>query len=369
MQEKRFDSDSPKLTAEVLESKNKKHEYLRTGMSIPLKKLSRSANIEKVFGNELCDRLAELSKYDARKGVLDDHQKKNVDAIATMINETVNKHLETEIEFFSEYEFEKALVSGDPAGLVASTAESLSKWKSSLPTELIRAIEREQLKIAYQITQNNDRQYGTSQQALSAGEGGGEAGTEAAAALVAGAVAIIALLELGNLLGEWLSGPNLERHRYAMTGGLIIDTETYLKVPWRGFEIGNNNQHFTAQYKVEVAGGLLDELKVIFEMRFEGGGFDQLVYPIEAIAWDQEHGIFEPQLNPIGNLTRYHQKHECELQNTDFLVIGVGDGIVKYGGDGIMTGAGLIPQTTVVNMGYSYTLPSGESIWQYGVSF
>ena len=55
MQEKKFDTDSPKLAAEVLESKNKKHEYLRTGMSIPLKKLSQSANVEKVFGNELCD--------------------------------------------------------------------------------------------------------------------------------------------------------------------------------------------------------------------------------------------------------------------------------------------------------------------------
>jgi hypothetical protein len=333
-------------------------------MSIPLKRLSRSAKIEKVFGNELCDRLAELSKYDARKGVIDEHEKKNVDAIAALINETVNKHLETEIEFFSEYEFKKALVSGDPAGFVTSTAESLSKWKSSLPIELIRAIEREQLKIAYQIPEGDDSQYGTSQQALSEGESTGAAG-----AFIFPLPFIIGLLELGGILGEWLSGESLERHRYAMTGGLIINTETYLKVPWRGVEIGNNNQHFTAQYKVEVEATPLDELKVIFEMRFEGGGFDNLVYPIEAFSWDQEQGIYDVQLDPIGNLTRYHQKHECELQNTDFLVIAVGDGIVKYGGDGIMTGAGLIPQTTLVNMGYSYPLPPGESIWQYGVSF
>jgi hypothetical protein len=364
MQEKKFDPESPKLAAEVLESKNKKQEHLRTGMSIPLKKLSQSAKVEKVFGNELCARLAELSKYDARKGVLDEHEKKNVDAIAAMINETVNQRLETEIEFFSEYEFKKALASGDPAGFVASTAESLSKWKSSLPMEVIRAIGREQLKIAYQIPEGDDRQYGTSQQALSEGESVGAAG-----AFVAALPVLIGLLELGSLLGEWLSGPNLERHRYAMTGGLIVNTETYLKVPWRGFEIGHNNQHFTAQYKVEVEGGRLDELKVIFEMRFEGSNFDQLVYPIEAFSWNPEQGIYDVQLNPIGNLTRYHQKHECELQNTDFLVIAVGDGIVKYGGDGFMTGAGLIPQTTLVNMGYSYSLPPGESIWQYGVSF
>lgn len=364
MQEKKFDTESPKLAAEVLESKNKKQENLRTGMSIPLKRLSQSTKIEKIFGNELCDRLSELSKYDARKGVLNEHEKKNVDAIAAMINETINERLETEIEFFSEYEFKKALASGDPSGFVTSTAESLSKWKSSLSIELIRAIEREQLKIAYQIPEGDEGQYGTSQQALTEGESAGAAG-----AFVGSLIAIIGLLELGSLLGEWLSGPNLERHRYAMTGGLIINTETYLKVPWRGFEIGNNNQHFTAQYKVEVEGGFLDELNVIFEMRFEGGGFDRLVYPIEAIAWDQEQGIYEPQLDPIGNLTRYHQKHKFELQNTNFLVIGVGDGIVHYGGDGIMTGAGLIPQTTVVNMGYSYTLPPGESIWQYGVSF
>ncbi len=364
MQERKSDTESPELAAEVLESKSKKHEHLRTGISIPLKRLAQSAKIEKVFGNELCDRLAELSKYDARKGVLDEHEKKNVDAIAAIINETVNKRLETEIEFFSEYEFEKALVSGDPAGFVTSSAQSLSKWKSSLPIELIRAIEREQLKIAHQIHEGDDRQYGTSQQALSEGESAGAAG-----AFVGAWAVIVGLLELGRIIGEWLSGESLERHRYAMTGGLIIDTETYLKVPWRGVEIGNNNQHFTAQYKVEVAGGLLDELKVIFEMRFEGGGFDNLVYPIEAFAWDQEQGTYDPQLDPIGNVTRYHQKHECTLQNTDFLVIGVGDGVVNYGGDGIMTGAGLIPQTTLLNMGYSYPLPPGESIWQYGVSF
>jgi hypothetical protein len=332
-------------------------------MSIPLKRLSRSAKIEKVFGNELCDRLAELSKYDARKGVLDEHEKKNVDAIAALINETVNKHLETEIEFFSEYEFKKALVSGDPAGFVTSTAESLSKWKSSLPIELIRAIEFEQLKIAYQIPEGDDSQYGTSQQALSEGESTGAAG-----AFVGAFGVIISLFELARIIGEWLSGKTLEGHRYPMPGGLIVNTETYLRVPWRGFEIGNNNQHFTAQYKVEVQGGLLDELKVIFEMRFEGSGFDRLVYPIEAIAWDQEQGVYEPKLDPIGNLTRYHQKHECALQNTHFLVIAVGDGVVHYGGDGFMTGAGLIPQTTLVNMGYSYPLPPGESIWKYGPS-
>jgi hypothetical protein len=364
MQERKLDAERPELAAEVLESKSKKHEHLRTGISISLKKLSRSAKVEKVFGNELCDRLAELAKYDARKGVLDQHEKKNIDAIAALINETVNEHLETEIEFFSEYEFKKALISGDPAGFVTSIAESLSKWKSSLPIELIRAIEREQLKIDHQIPEGDDGQYGTSQQALTEEESAGAAG-----AFVGGVGAIIGLLELGSLLGEWLSGPSLERHRYAMTGGLIINTETYLRIPWRGFEIGNNNQHFTAQYKVEVEGGVLDELKVIFEMRFEGGGFDRLVYPIEAIAWDQEQGIYEPQLDPVGNLTRYHQKHECELQNTNFLVIAVGDGVVHYGGDGIMTGAGLIPQATLVNMGYSYPLPPGESIWQYGVSF
>ena len=363
MQEKKIDAESPQMAAAVLEGKSKMHEHLRTGMSIPLKRLSRSANIEKVFGNELCERLAELSKYDARKGVLDEHEKKNIDAIAALVNETVNKRLETEIEFFSEYEFKKALISGDPAGFVMSTAEALLKWKSSLPIELVRAIEREQLKAATQIPEGEDRQYGTSQQALTEAEGSG-----AAAAFVAGVGAIIGLLELGRVLGEWLSGETLERHRYAMTGGLIIVTETYLKVPWRGFEIGNNNQHFTAQYKVESEGGRLDELKVIFEMRFEGSGFDRLAYPIEAIACDLEQGIYEPALNPVGNLTRYHQKHECELHNTDFLVIGVGDGVVHYGGDGFMTGAGLIPQTTLVNMGYTYPLPAGESIWQYGLS-
>ena len=364
MQERKFDTESPELAAEVLEGKSKKHEYLRTGMSIPLKRLSRSAKIEKVFGNELCDRLAELSRYDARKGVLDEHEKKNVDAIAAIINETVNKRLETEIEFFSEYEFKKALVSGDPAGFVISTTESPSKWKSSLPIELVRAIEREQLKMAYQVPEGDDRLYGTSQQALTEEESAGAAG-----GFVGAWAVIIGLLELGRVIGEWLSGESLERHRYAMPGGLIVNTETYLKVPWRGFEIGNNNQHFTAQYKVEAEAGQLDELKVIFEMRFEGGGFDNLVYPIEAFTWDQEQGIYDVQLDPIGNLTRYHQKHECELQNIDFLVIAVGDGVVNYGGDGIMTGAGLIPQTTLANMGYSYPLPPGESIWQYGVSF
>ena len=62
MQERKLDTESPELAAELLESKSKKHEHLRTGMSIPLKRLSRSAKIEKVFGNELCDRLAELSR-------------------------------------------------------------------------------------------------------------------------------------------------------------------------------------------------------------------------------------------------------------------------------------------------------------------
>ena len=364
MQERKIDTERPGLAAEVLENKDKKHKHLRAGLSIPLKRLSQSSKVEKVFGNELCDRLAELSKYDARKGVLDEHEKKNVDAIAALINETMNQRLETEIEFFSEYEFTKALVSGDPAGFVASTAEALSKWKSSLPIELIRAIQREQLKIAYKIPEDDEGRYGTSQQALSEGESVGAAG-----AFVIALPVFVGLLELGSLIMEWLSGPNLEKHRYAMAGGLIINTETYLKVPWRGFEIGNNNQHFTAQYKVEVEGGQLDELKVIFEMRFEGGGFDSLVYPIEAFSWNPEQGIYDVPLAAVGNLTRYHQKHECELQNTDFLVLAVGDGIVKYGGDGIMTGAGLIPQTTLVNMGYSYTLPPGESIWQYGISF
>jgi hypothetical protein len=364
MQEKKFDTDSPKLAAEVLESKNKKQEYLRTGMSIPLKRLSQSANVEKVFGNELCARLAELSKYDARKGVLSENEKKNVDAIATMINETLNESLGTEIEFFSEYEFKKALVSGDPGGFVTSTAESLSKWKSSLPIEVIRAIELEQLKIACQKIKGDHGQYGTSQQALSEGES-----SEAAAAFVAPFAFLFAFLEVGNLIGQWLSGPNQERHRYAMTGGLIVNTETYLNVPWRGWELGNNNQHFTAQYYVEVQGGVLDELKVIFEMRFQGGGFDKLEYEMEANACDQQQGVFEPRLDPVGNLTLYHQKHQCELQNTNFLMIAVSDGVVRYGGDGIMTCAALIPHTTLVNMGYSYSLPPGESIWQYGISF
>ena len=364
MQERKLDTETPELAAEVIENKSKKHEQLRTGISISLKKLSRSEKVEKAFGNELSDRLAELAKYDARKGVLDEHEKKNVDAIAVLVNETVNKNLETEIEFFSEYEFKKALVSGDPAGFVTSVAESLSKWKSSLPIEITRAIEHEQLRMAYETPEDDDGRYGTSQQALTE-----EDGTGAAVGFVGGLFVIGGLLELGNIIGGWLSGPNLEKHRYAMTGGLIIETESYLNVPWRGFEFGNNNQHFTAQYKVEVAGGYLDELKVIFEMRFEGGGFDRLVYPIEAIAWNTDQGVFEPQLDPVGNQTRYHQKHELEIQNTDFLVIAVGDGVVHYGGDGIMTGAGLIPQTTLVNMGYTYPLPAGESIWQYGVSF
>lgn len=111
MQERKIDTERPGLAAEVLENKDKKHKHLRTGLSIPLKRLSQSSKVEKVFGNELCDRLAELSKYDARKGVLDEHEKKNVDAIAALVNETVNQRLETEIEFFSEYEFTKALVS------------------------------------------------------------------------------------------------------------------------------------------------------------------------------------------------------------------------------------------------------------------
>jgi parallel beta-helix repeat protein len=356
-----------------------------TGISIPLRELSQDVYIEKIFGNELSRRLASLSRFDPRTGTLPDRQRTNIHTIASIINETAKKQLNTNIEFVSGDGLEKAIMYGDPTTLVASTAQSLSQWKKTLSPDLIKAIERDQLESFYKMPITSS-QLGTSRETLITAGGEDrwweegekswwerEGWTTVAIALayVAGYFVIKGLFDFINLILDGLCGPNLEDHRYPMPGGIIIETQTYLKVPWRGVVWGKNNQHFDAQYIVSVAGGVVDELRVNFEMRFEGGGFDKLVYPIEPAVWTLESGnqrIDDIQLRPIVT-TRYHQAHECILKNVGFFVIHVINGIVYYGGDGCMTGAGLIPHVTAVKGGFSYTFPAGESVWKYGISF
>lgn len=360
------ESKLPTLLKEDLESKVKKQKGLRPGISVPLTKLSRATNIERVFGQGLCTRIASIAGFDMRKGVLSEQEKKELRETVATINEIACEQLSTQIRFVSAEELEKTFVSGDPAGLVASAASSLSKWKNALPADTLRAIERAQMDLDHTVAALTPGEYGIGEvQSV-------RPGTEAAIGLVAGFVAgFIAVVSVIGILGEiasWFSGPELERHRYAMPSGIIIETETYLHVPWRGFCIGHNNQHFDAQYKVTVWGGVLDELRVRFEMRFEGGGFDRIAYPIGAFVWDSENGCSYPEPRMITS-TRYHQIHELVMQQVGFVVIQVGDGVVTYGGDGIMTGAGLIPHSTAVKSGNIFAFPSGESIWQYGTSF
>jgi len=345
------------------ETKVSKYKQNRVGLSVKLRDLSRNNDLERVFGQELNENLALLSGYDTGKGTFTEKQKKSIRTITSIIYTVARKELNTKTRFVTDKVLEQALASGDPGPLVASVTQNLSNWKKSLPSDMLRAIERKQLELSVATGPNGAGRFGTAYQALD------EAGSVAAAgAFVAGIGVIWGITTIFGQIAEWLSGNSLERHRHAMPYGVILDTETYLHVPWRGICIGNNNQPFTAQYKIAITGGVLDQLHVVFEMHFEGGGFDSLVYPIEGAAWDLEHGSHYPQPQPI-TTTRYHQKHLLELNDVGFLVIGVGAGKVNYGMDGIMTGAGLVPQVTATKSGYEYTLPAGESIWQYGLSF
>lgn len=368
--------EMPSLEKEFLEVRKKKQKYNRTGIGIPLRVLSQSDNISRLFGDTMSEHLASLSHFDARRGVLSDRHREDIRAIASIINETATERLNTDIKFISAEELEKAIVSGDPAGLGASVANRLLDWKKAQPLDRARAWERLQLDLSYpafsklgsillheqweKYEEMTSGKLGISQKALT-----GVEEVAAAGAFVGAIASIVGLTYIIGLLLDALSGSELEQH-YDPFRNMIIARESYLHVPWRWVCIGKNNQSFVAQYKVQVAGGILDELRVTFRIDLSGGGFDRLNYPIEAAAWTLDKGAHYPSLKEIRS-TRYQQIHEIVLENVCFLVICV-NGKVHYGGDGMMTDAGLVPRGTAIKDGHSIDFGKDDSVWRYGMS-
>lgn len=359
--DKKIKLEVPPLEKEDLDARVIKQAAFRAGSGVRLRSLSQSRDLRKVFGTGISTNLASLSRYDARKGVLSDSQRENIRIISSSINHKAKEQMGLEFDLVSPEEFESLLKTGDASSFAFSVAEPLVRWKAAQPLykqKLWTGMERGELKTA--LSDGLEAE-------LPIDEGGSGIG-----GFIITIVEIVSIAkEIVNFVADVVGsfcGPENESHTTPPDGlpeGLTLRRDSYLHVPWRGIEFGNNNQDFVAQYLLEVNGGRLDELRVKFRVNLEGSGFDDLEYPIEAYAIAHE-GYSYPIPTEI-RATKYQQIHEVVARGVQFLVISVG-GRVNYGGDGFMIGAGMVPRGTATKDGHSLEFGRDDSIWSYGHS-
>lgn len=351
--------ESPTLEDEFQKIRISKQTLIRNTYGIKLLSAGRSTSVRKVFGSALEPYFSSLSNYDYRKGELSVDQKKDVQAISSLMNRWIKERTHIGLDLVVSKELENALVAGDSSSFAISVAARLAEWKKAQPNYRLR------------LGECWNWSPGELESALTDKELAGAA--EAEGTTIGGVVgtvtgifeAIDKAIDIINEIVDGLCGPDLEEHTDPFEN-IHVWRQSYLHVPWRGFEWGDNNQEFTAQYIVQLNGGIVDELKVRFRIDLSGSGFDSLEYPIEARAFTTD-GTVDPTPSAI-RTTRYQQIHEFVAHNASFMVIGV-IGKAFYGIDGFMTDAGLVPTGTAtigdsqLNFG-----GGGDSIWKYGIS-
>lgn len=347
--------ESPTLEDEFQKIRTRKQTLIRNTYGIKLLSAGRSTRVRKVFGSALEPYFLSLSNYDYRKGELSVEQKKDVQAISSLMNRWIKEHTHIGLDLVVSKELENALVAGDSSSFAISVAARLAEWKKTQPNYRLRLGECWNWSPGELESALTDKELAEAAEA----EGttiGGVVGT-----VIGIFEAIDKAIGIINEIIDWGCGPDLEEHENNK-----IWRQSYLDVPWRGFDWGDNNQEFTAQYIVQINEGVVDELKVNFRIDLSGSGFDRLEYPIEAQAFTTD-GTVDPTPSAI-RTTRYQQIHEFVAHNVNFMVIGV-IGKAFYGLDGFMTDAGLVPTGTAtigdsqLNFG-----GGGDSIWKYGIS-
>jgi hypothetical protein len=340
--------EMPKLEPELAEKRSLAQARSRARAGLRLKALAQHVAVERIFGTELATHLATLSSYDARNGVLVPQNHTSLQAVVEAVNTTGRGTLGLSEDVIRASELEAALTSGDPSSLAYGAASRLAAWKASQPAATLTAWERWRWASGNLLEET--------------------AGTQKVMAFLPGATfsiigtyeGVVAVVDALNELIDAFCGPDYEMHADA-----ILQRESHLHVPWRGFEIGNNNQEFTAQYTVNVLSGSVEMLDVEFRIDLSGSGFDSLGYPLEVFASTTDGSL--PTITPI-RTTRYQQKHQVVARNVRLLVIGV-VGRVQYGTDGFMTDAGLVPSGWVTASGRRTQFGGGgDSIWKYGIS-
>lgn len=359
--DKKIKLEVPPLEKEDLDARVIKEAAFRAGSGVRLRSLSQSRDLRKVFGTGISTNLASLSRYDARKGALSDAQRENIRIISSSINHKAKEQMGLEFDLVSPEEFENILKTGDASSFVYSVAEPLVRWKAAQPLykqKIWTGMERGELKTALS----------DEVEAELAIEGEGSSITDIITTVIEIVMIAKKVVNFVAGLAESFCGPENESHTTPpdeLPEGLTLRRDSYLHVPWREIEWGDNNQEFVAQYLLEVNGGRLDELRVKIRVNLEGSGFDDLEYPIEAAAIEHE-GYSYPIPTEIRS-TDYQQIHEVVARDVQFLVISVG-GRVNYGSDGFMTGAGLVPRGTATKDGHSLEFGCDDSIWRYGLS-
>lgn len=347
--------ESPTLEDEFQKIRTRKQTLIRNTYGIKLLSAGRSTRVRKVFGSALEPYFLSLSNYDYRKGELSVEQKKDVQAISSLMNRWIKEHTHIGLDLVVSKELENALVAGDSSSFAISVAARLAEWKKTQPNYRLRLGECWNWSPGELESALTDKELAEAAEA----EGttiGGVVGT-----VIGIFEAIDKAIGIINEIIDWGCGPDLEEHENNK-----IWRQSYLDVPWRGFDWGDNNQEFTAQYIVQINEGVVDELKVNFRIDLSGSGFDRLEYPIEAQAFTTD-GTVDPTPSAI-RTTRYQQIHEFVAHNVNFMVIGV-IGKAFYGLDGFMTDAGLVPTGTATIGDSQLNFGGGEdSIWKYGIS-
>lgn len=351
--------ESPILEDELQKIRTRKQTLIRNTYGIKLFSAGRSIRMRKVFGSALDPYFSSVFKYDYRKGELSVEQKKDVQAVSSLINRWIKEHTHIGLDLVVSKELENALVTGDPSSFAISVAARLAEWKKMQPNYRLRLGER------WDWTPGELESALTDKELAEAAKAEGTTIGEVVSTVTGIFEAIDKAIDIINEISDGLCGPDLEEHSDPFEN-IQIWRQSYLNVPWRGYEWGDNNQEFTAQYIVQVNGGIVDDLKVRFRIDLSGSGFDRLEYPIEARAFTTD-GTVDPTPSAI-RTTRYQQIHEFVAHNVNFMVIGV-VGKVFYGLDGFMTDAGLVPTgTATIGNNHLNFGGGGDSVWKYGIS-
>ena len=355
--------ESPVLNERLRKIKIEKQTLTRNSYGIKLLDIGRCRKVMKLFGNKLEPYFTALSDYDYRNGKLTTEQKSEVQNIASTLNHWIMEHTGIDRDLIVAENLEKALITGNPDSFAISVAEQLADWKRTQPN--YRFILGEYWNWSPKKLKSEFAEKELVEVAKAEGI--------AVDGLIDSTFEIFNYLDRAidiiNDIIDDLCGPDLEEHIDPFEE-VKIWRQSYLHVPWRGFDFGDNNQEFTAQYIVQINGGYVDELKVRFRLDLSGSGFDKLEYPIEARAFTPQGNSIDPSPSvPSGShTTRYHQIHEFVAHQVNFMVVGV-VGKAYYGLDGFMTDAGLVPTgTATIGNEHLNFGGGGDSIWKYGIS-
>ena len=349
------------LEPRFVDARQIKQVRLRRLAGLRLRALAESAVVRRLFGSELANRLNTLAGYDAGGGLLSASEREDVVAVAEMLGQRLRDWVAIEGGVIDPAELEAALTSGSPDALVTTAARRVARWKMALPNEVSAAIEQWRWRSApYQ------RPVGAKEQGVPAAE----AGASTVRTLIPGLTEAVTIYEgikagvdLVNALADIFCGPDYEIHE-SRHANITLERESYLNVPWRGVDWGDNNQEFTAQYLLTVIGGAATRLEVDFRIDLSGSGFDSLRYPLDVFARTTDGS--RATVAPVYT-TRYRQHHRVVANQVSLLVIGV-VGRVYYGGDGFMTDAGLIPWGRITTSAGSEEFGAHDSVWKYGLS-